>query len=195
MHTTWRDLLVLEILLCAVSLHNFGIVVFVKKHLIFFLFFFLFFWVSGNKSCRYVRNLPWLCQESVMALWGVRHGSTRSLSWLYEVSAMALPGVMVLSEICHSSGRNPSPLESGSCFYWQYPTLTDFPKSHDRLLAEPWPTPGEAMMDFFLRPTGLFLGFQKLKKICENINKFIFITKTTISTWKCVSELNAKESV
>ena len=50
------------------------------------MFYFLFFQDSENKAWGPVKNLPWLYQESVIALGGVRHGSLRNPSWLWEKS-------------------------------------------------------------------------------------------------------------
>ena len=112
-----------------------------------------------------------------LGLWKIRCGSTRSLSWLCEESVMALPGVCHSSEISplkgvnlwtiwHGSWRNPSPVETGLSFYWQFSTLTIFSQSPDKLLAEPWQTPGRAMT-FFFKSKGLF--YIKRWKLSQNI--------------------------
>ena len=53
-----------------------------------------------------------------MALGGVRHGSVTNPSWLCDQSVMAL------WPIRHGSGMNQSPVETRFCFCRQYPTQT-----------------------------------------------------------------------
>ena len=122
---------------------------------------------SGPIRWKEKKKKPWVCEKSVMALWGVLCGSDRSLSgWLAPWA------------ICYGSGRNQSPVETVLYFYWQNSTLTNFSQRYDRLLAEPWRTPGRAMTDSwpshdgllvepwqtFHRHRGLIFRFHKLKK-------------------------------
>ena len=116
-----------------------GIVVFLKKK--YFYLVFLSFW---NITIRPL-GLWKYCYGSLE----VCYGSTRSLSWLCEESIMALQGVL------HGSARNSSGWDNASRSKSQVPHKTDssramkdFSQIHDGLLLEPWRTPHKAMMAF-----------------------------------------------
>ena len=68
-----------------------------------------------------MKNPSWLCQESVIALWGVRHGSRRSLSWLCEQSVMTLGGICHLWRLASASTGGAHRWRV--CYQWGLPRL------------------------------------------------------------------------
>ena len=116
-----------------------------------------------------------------MALPGVRHSSRRSPSWLCEQSVMALGRIRHLWRLASISQS-------------QSLEVTDSSQSNDRLLLEPWQTPGRAMTDFWQTQRSYFLNLRNSKtrlKLCQNLfwrkQQFPKLRKKTVHKSKYLS--------
>ena len=98
------------------------------SHCFFFFFFFKFFL---GKHLGSVKNPSWLYQESLMALWGVCHGSRRSPLWLCEQSVTCGDWLLLLLLAISHPGGLFSEL-------WRTPlrAMPDSLQNHYRLLVE-----------------------------------------------------------
>ena len=110
------------------------------------------FW---TKLSTYFLNF-WVLKIRPVDLLKICRGSTSSPFWLYKESVMALGVVRHLWRLASAFTGNIPPKRTS------LRALIDSLQSHDRLLAEPWRTPGRAMADFS----------QTLRWFCLRLNSF-----------------------
>ena len=82
-----------------------------------------------------------------MALGGIRHGSVSNPSWLWEESWTSIDWLRLLL-----ASRIPPR------------AMIDCSQSHDRLLLEPWRTPGKAMTNFSQTQRSYFQNLKNSKQ-------------------------------
>ena len=123
-----------------------------------FTLLFSFLFVTENKTCWSGKNPYWFCEESIMALGGVRHGTGRNPSWLWEKSV--------------------------TCGNWLLLLLAIF--QHDGYLAEPWKKFPRAMTNFSQTHQSL-LQISKTQKTGWKLSQKFFFTKRMIHNIKSVN--------